>query len=206
MTKNKTKKTIMMSLVAMLICVAMLTGVTYALFQKSMTSASNIISVGVYNVEVKFADAYDAADGAWTPLTNQTGPAIFSYTGNNALTGGSEVAKYVKLTNNNSYAVTASITIPSLADADTLAAQLSVFTSNTANATNTAAAVDFTGTSIGKLTAVVSTPTPILNAVTIPAGESRIVGIGFKVDALSGEGATELTTGEFGINIVLTQA
>ena len=83
MTKTKvTKKALASSLLALMLCVSMLLGTTYAWFTDSVTSAGNIIKSGTLDVEMWYADGTKAVpttytgEGAWTDAS--TG-AIFNY-------------------------------------------------------------------------------------------------------------------------------
>lgn len=189
MTKNKTKKTIMVSLVAMLICVAMLTGVTYALFQKSVTSANNVITTGIYNVSIQYAETIG---GTYNDLPTT---AIFSASDKKP---GDTIIRYIKLTNSNSYAVNADISIPVLSGNNSLAPYLNVYVDD-----NASTALDTSGTSAGTLQALAGTSSyAILASVSIPASGTRTVAIGFKVGDI--DGSAELTA-TFDLTVVLSQ-
>ena len=78
MTKKKsTKRTLLMSGLALLVCISMLIGSTFAWFTDNVTSAGNIIKSGTLDVEMYWADGKEAPDTAvWTDAS--TG-AIFNY-------------------------------------------------------------------------------------------------------------------------------
>ena len=83
MTKTKvTKKALASSLLALMLCVSMLLGTTYAWFTDSVVSGGNIIKSGTLDVEMWYADGTKAVpteyegEGAWTDAS--TG-AIFNY-------------------------------------------------------------------------------------------------------------------------------
>ena len=75
-----TKRSLLMSALALLLCVSMLIGSTFAWFTDSVTSAGNIIKSGTLKISMKWADgtkAVPAADSAdWTDASE--GP-IFKY-------------------------------------------------------------------------------------------------------------------------------
>ncbi len=202
MTKNKTKKTILVSLVAMLVCVAMLTGVTYALFQKSVTSGSNVISTSKYDVSIKYADAYDAADGNWTVFADDS--VLFNET--NLTPQSDMVVKYIKFTNNNSYDVDASLAITAITESG-LAGYLDVYVSNSVGSS---AMTTANGTSKGKLNAITLNNDLLASGttVTVPAKSGNtpgtlIVAIGFKVSTdLTGDNAL---TAQFNLKVILAQ-
>lgn len=75
--KNSTKRTLLMSGLALLVCISMLIGSTFAWFTDNVTSASNIIKSGTLDVEMYWADGKEAPDTAsWNDAS--TG-AIFNY-------------------------------------------------------------------------------------------------------------------------------
>ena len=78
--KKGTKRSLLMSALAMLLCVSLLIGSTFAWFTDSVTSAGNIIKSGTLDVEMYWADgteAVPAADSAdWK---NAADGAIFNY-------------------------------------------------------------------------------------------------------------------------------
>ncbi|MBQ6553096.1 MAG: hypothetical protein IJL83_05730 [Clostridia bacterium] len=207
MTKNKTKKTILVSLVAMLVCVAMLTGVTYALFSKTVTSANNVITVSKYDVAVQWSSA---ADSGYAELTEAD--SIFKSTDadTTGLTSGSQVVRYIKLINNNSYDVTVNISIAyTSGETNTLAEYLKVYKTATSADTTGATEVTFADAQLiaatdNTLNLVVAASTPNIASIAVPAGKSRYVGIGFKVADLSGAPTTDLAA-NFGLTIDLAQ-
>jgi len=78
MTKTKvTKKALASSLLALMLCVSMLLGTTYAWFTDSVVSGGNIIKSGTLDVEMWYADGTtDPGDATWNDAS--TG-AIFNY-------------------------------------------------------------------------------------------------------------------------------
>ena len=78
MTNTKsTKRALLASVMAMLLCFTMLLGTTFAWFTDSVTSGNNIIKSGTLDVEMYWADGTEAPDSAtWTDAS--TG-AIFNY-------------------------------------------------------------------------------------------------------------------------------
>ena len=78
MTNLKTtKRALLSSVIALLVCFTMLLGTTFAWFTDSVTSAGNIIQTGTLDVEMYWAYGTEAPDSAtWTDAS--TG-AIFNY-------------------------------------------------------------------------------------------------------------------------------
>ncbi len=110
MTKSKhTKRALLMSVLAMLICVAMLAGSTFAWFTDSVSTGVNKIVAGNLDVELEYATEFDA-DGnitKWDPVTDQV--SLFSNlekdgTDNLWEPGHTEVV-YLKVTNKGTLAL-----------------------------------------------------------------------------------------------------
>lgn len=78
MTKTKsTKRALLMSAFALLICVSMLIGSTFAWFTDSVTSTGNIIKSGTLDVEMYWAEGTEELDSAnWKDASEG---AIFNY-------------------------------------------------------------------------------------------------------------------------------
>ena len=72
MTKTKTKKSLALSVLSMMLCVVMLIGSTFAWFTDSVTSGKNKIVSGVLDVELEYQDA----DGKWQKVDENT--SLFS--------------------------------------------------------------------------------------------------------------------------------
>ena len=68
MTNLKTtKRALLSSVVALLVCFTMLLGTTFAWFTDSVTSANNIVQTGTLDVEMHWADGKtDPANTTWT--------------------------------------------------------------------------------------------------------------------------------------------
>ena len=78
MTKTKsTKRALLMSALALLMCVSMLIGSTFAWFTDSVTSSGNIIKSGTLDVTMEWKDA--TATGAQQTYKDASEGAIFNY-------------------------------------------------------------------------------------------------------------------------------
>ena len=95
MTKIKsTKRALLSSVVALLVCFTMLLGTTFAWFTDSVTSAGNIIQTGTLDVEMHWADGKtDPANTTWTDAS--TG-AIFN---NDKWEPGYVEVRHIKISN-----------------------------------------------------------------------------------------------------------
>ena len=68
MTQTKTKKALLMSVLSMVLCVAMLVGMTFAWFTDTASTAVNKIQAGKLDVELQMQDA----NGKWVSAENTT--------------------------------------------------------------------------------------------------------------------------------------
>ena len=75
MTKTKTtKRSLVMSALALFICVSMLIGSTYAWFTDTVTSSGNKIQSGTLKIDLEMLDK----DGTWSSIKDSE-EAIFDY-------------------------------------------------------------------------------------------------------------------------------
>ena len=74
-----TKKSLLLSLTALLLCFSMLAGMTYAWFTDSVTSTGNIIKTGTLDVGMYWADGTEAVPTADADWTDASEGAIFEY-------------------------------------------------------------------------------------------------------------------------------
>ena len=95
MTNLKTtKRALLSSVIALLVCFTMLLGTTFAWFTDSVTSASNIIQTGTLDVEMHWAEGKtDPANTTWTDASKG---AIFN---NDKWEPGYTEARHIKISN-----------------------------------------------------------------------------------------------------------
>ena len=95
-----TKKPLLMSIVALVLCLSMLLGTTYAWFTDSVTSTGNIIKSGNLDLKVFWTD--DVTDpNSWRDAEDQTSGAIFDY---DRWEPGYTCVRYIKIVNNGTLA------------------------------------------------------------------------------------------------------
>ena len=79
MTKTKsTKRALLMSALALLVCVSMLIGSTFAWFTDSVTSAGNKIQAGTLKIDLELLEKNEDGSTKWTSLKDSKAP-IFNY-------------------------------------------------------------------------------------------------------------------------------
>ena len=76
MTKNNTKRALTTSALAMVLCVAMLIGTTFAWFTDTASTAVNKIQAGNLNVALEMATAWDSGTGAVTEWKSAEGQTL----------------------------------------------------------------------------------------------------------------------------------
>ena len=73
MTQSKrTKRALIASVLALVVCAAMLIGTTFAWFTDSVTSGRNTIVAGNLDVELEYATATEGTLGGWTSVNDAT--------------------------------------------------------------------------------------------------------------------------------------
>ena len=73
MTQSKrTKRALIASVLALVVCAAMLIGTTFAWFTDSVTSGRNTITAGNLDVELEYATATEGTLGGWTSVNDAT--------------------------------------------------------------------------------------------------------------------------------------
>ena len=78
MSKSTTKRSLLVSVLALVMCVAMLVGTTFAWFTDSASTSVNKIEAGKLDIDVYYADTADGGVGSnWTKLDNNSAPLSF---------------------------------------------------------------------------------------------------------------------------------
>ena len=123
MKKTKsTKRALLMSALAILVCFTMLIGTTFAWFTDSVTSAGNIIKSGNLDVEMYWKDA--TTNGAQKTYVDASQNAIFNY---NLWEPGYVEAKNIKISNVGSLALKYHLNIAANGEVSELANVIDVY-------------------------------------------------------------------------------
>ena len=189
MNKRKTtKKSFIIAAVSFMLTVLLMMGATFAWFTASQTSGENVIKTGNFNVDLQYSDDFST----WTDLTD----ASVLFNDVTLVPGEYTGVKYLKITNNNTYAVKGSMSIgdKTITDNNT---ELTFY-----KADNVSAVVAST-TLYGGTGTPLSSVTDILSSQEIDAGQSYIVAIGV---ALPTTATTPNVTATFKITLAATQA
>ena len=123
MTKTRsTKRALLMSGLALLMCVSMLIGSTFAWFTDSVTSSGNIIKSGTLDIEMYWANGTEAPDSAnWNDAS--TG-AIFNY---DKWEPGYTEVRHIKIENKGSLALKYQLAIAANGEVSDLADVIDVY-------------------------------------------------------------------------------
>ena len=160
---KSTKKSLMTSVVALLLCFSMLLGTTYAWFTDRVASEGNIVQTGDLNAEMYWSDTLLAADsGAWQ---SADGTPIFTY--DNWEPGYTEV-KYIKVKNAGDLAFQWRLNIEAEGSVPELADVIDVYYINPVTETVTTLSGK---TTVGVLSSVINTQ-KYTSGVLLPAGET----------------------------------
>ncbi len=122
MTTRSTKKSLMLSCLALLLCFSMLIGTTFAWFTDEVTSKGNIIKSGTLDIEMLYADGDEALDAAkWKDASKD---AIFN---SKLWEPGYTDAKHINIKNNGTLALKYQLLIEPTGEVSDLANVIDVY-------------------------------------------------------------------------------
>lgn len=148
--KKSTKRALLSSILAMVLCCSMLIGTTFAWFTDSVTSKGNIIKTGTLNVEMYWSEGKDApTDDAWKDASKG---AIFN---NTLWEPGYTEARHLKIANEGSLALKYQLAIIPNGDVSELADVIDVYYQSPAK--QISADRQNLGTKVGTLADVIRT-------------------------------------------------
>ena len=200
MTNLKTtKRALLSSVVALLVCFTVLLGTTFAWFTDSVTSANNIIKSGTLDVEMYWADGTEAPDSAtWTDAS--TG-AIFNY---DKWEPGYVEVRHIKIANEGTLALKYQIKIVANGEVSDLADVIDVYYVDPAQqiADRTALTDD---NKLGTLTDVLANLANTANG-ELPAGENDTITLALKMQESAGNEYQNKSIGsDFSVILMATQ-
>ena len=201
----RTKKPLFTSAIALLLCISMLLGTTFAWFTDSAASGNNLIQSGNLDVEMYWSDKLLAADS--TEWKNADGEAIFTY---DKWEPGYTEVRYIKVKNAGSLALQWRLFIEAEGAVGKLAEVIQVYYVNPI----TSAADDLSDlTSVGVLTDVLATHKHT-SGILLPAGATStehtvgetILAVAFHMDENAGNEYQNQSVGDgFAVNLIATQ-
>ena len=202
MTKSNTKRALLSSVLAMILCLGLLIGTTFAWFTDSVTSAGNIIKSGTLDVTMEWADgtkAVPAADSAdWTDAS--TG-AIFNY---DKWEPGYVSVRHIKIANEGTLALKYQLNIIANGEVSELADVIDVYYVDPA-----VQVADRTALSESKKLGTLSQVLDQINTTAsgnLKAGENHTVTIALKMQESAGNYYQDMAIGsDFSIQLLATQ-
>lgn len=199
MTKQKsTKRALLTSALALLVCVSMLVGSTFAWFTDSVTSSGNIIKSGTLDVTMEWKDA--TTTGAQKTYKDASQGAIFNY---DKWEPGYVEAKNIKIGNNGTLALKYALNILANGEVSILADVIDVYF---AEGEYTLKSRDLTKlTNVGTLADILK-KMPSNTSGDLLAGETDTVTIALKMQESADNKYQGLSIGsEFAIQLLATQ-
>ena len=122
MTKSNTKRALLSSVLAMILCLGLLIGTTFAWFTDSVTSSGNIIKSGTLDVTMEWKDA--TTTGAQKTYKDASAGAIFNY---DLWEPGYVEAKNIKISNVGTLALKYNLNIAANGEVSELAYVIDVY-------------------------------------------------------------------------------
>lgn len=120
----QTKNALIKSIIALVLCIAMLTGSTFAWFNDSVSSSKNIIQSGKLDIAMYWTDKLDGDNTVWNNVEGDTNTAMFNH--DNWEPGYADV-RYIKIVNEGNLALNYEITLESEGSVGKLAEVINVY-------------------------------------------------------------------------------
>jgi len=160
--EKSTSKALAVAILSTFLCVAMLFGTTYAWFTSNVTTGTNTISTAAFNVSLQYSNTYN---GTYTNLTDSS--VLFNSV--SLKPGDSTNVMYIKITNNNDYAVSASVSVGTVTTSEGGTNQMELYAATNVTEAKTISQLTKQGETLAAAT--------ILNNVSIAANSSTVVAV-----------------------------
>ena len=204
---KSTKKALLCSILALVLCCSMLVGTTFAWFTDSVTSKGNIIQSGSLDVEMYWADGGKAVPTAMDGWTDASTGAMFK---NTLWEPGYAEAKHIMIANEGTLALNYKLRIVANGYVSKLADVIDVYYYATATATTRdVAGATYLGTLAQILGAGVSSANSLYRTVngTLEAGKTTSLTLVMKMRESAGNEYQNLSIGtDFSVELIATQA
>ena len=207
MTKRSTKRALLMSVLALLVCASMLVGTTFAWFTDSVTSANNKIQSGTLKIDLELLEKDSVGNDTWKSIKDSTDP-IFNY---DKWEPGYTEARVLRVTNEGTLALKWYAKFVSATPLSSLAEVIDVYVKEDVQAIPSTR--DLTGyTKVGTVKDFVNTIETTTTGVLYPAGNTEgkpsteYLGIILKMQETAGNEYQGLSIGsDFSIVLMATQ-
>ena len=198
---HSTKRTLLASLLCLVLCFAMFVSTTFAWFTDSVTSANNIIQAGNLDIEMYWAEGEDAVPADENGWTDASTTAIFDY--DNWEPGFVQV-RHVKIENKGSLALKYKVKIAATGTVSDLSDAIDVYYVDPAvQVTDRTQLTD--DNKLGSLTQVLAGLDESGNG-TLEAGKSDTITIALKMREDAGNEYQEKSIGSsFAVQVLATQ-
>ena len=200
MSKKNSRRALLSSAIALLLCVSMLVGSTFAWFTDEVTSTGNIIKSGTLDVEMLWADGTKAvpAEEGWTDAS--TG-AIFNY---DKWEPGYTEVRHVKIANVGTLALKYALNIIPTGEVSDLADVIDVYCVDPATQIADRTALKDED-KLGTLTDVLAGMT-VYGIGELKAGEELTVTLALKMQETAGNDYQDKSIGsDFAVQLMATQ-
>ncbi len=200
--KKSTKRALLFSGLALLMCFSMLIGSTYAWFTDSVTSGNNIIKSGTLKVSMEWADG-DTDPATTDTWADASQGAIFDY---DLWEPGYVQARHIKISNAGSLALSYQLRVVANGIVSKLSDVIDVYYFDTATQLTRENVTK--GTKLGTLTEILGTGKNLSNTVCgdLLAKEEKMVTIAFKMQESAGNEYQNLSIGsDFSVVLTATQ-
>ena len=197
--QTSTRKSLFVSVIALVCCFAMLLGTTYAWFTDSVSSEGNIIKSGTLDVEMYWAEGTeDPASANWQDASKG---AIFNY---DKWEPGYVAVRHIKIENKGTLALTYMINIVANGEVSDLADVIDVYYVDPAvQVTDRTALTD--ANKIGTLTQVLASLAETGNGALL-AGENDTITLALKMQETAGNEYQDKSIGAtFSVQLIATQ-
>ena len=171
---KSTKRALLCSILALVLCISMLVGTTFAWFTDSVTSGKNLIKSGNLDVEMYWSDAYNGENTAWNDTQAVNAQPVFNY---DNWEPGYTMVRYVKIANVGSLAFKYLMNIYPVGEVGKLAEVIDVkydiVTDNASFVAPTATDKDGSLNEVGTLDKVIDGNLTVIGGVLLPEGEAK---------------------------------
>lgn len=185
-----------MSALALMLCISMLIGSTYAWFSDSVTSGNNKIQAGSLDVDLELLNK----DGSWSSIGDSK-KAIFDY---DRWEPGYTDVMILRITNKGSLALKWVAKLVSQLELSELADVVDIYIKTDAASYSSEESELSTWTKLGTIADYVNTAEKLTNGI-LKSGESECFGIALQMHRDAGNNYKDLSLGVFDISIFATQ-